>query len=197
MKRFTIATLLLLIAFDVNAADYKNIFGFKFQLPKSWIVLSKDEVRKRGASWSSDVKIPSLTPEQNRAIVDKMQSGAVEFYYNEATANDNFTDNVVVDKKSGRVPNDRELNQYCDQTRQVLSKMFAKEITIHECRLVSVANKATLYIISDGVVQDTRNVFYNIQRTPDSIIGLTLTSKLSSLSSNKTDFESLIRSIRF
>ncbi len=197
MKRFAITILLLLIAFDISAADYKSIFGFQFQLPKTWIVLSKDQVKKRGASWSSDVKIPSVTPEQNRAIVDKMQSGAVEFYYNEATANEEFTDNVVVDKKSGRVPNDRELKQYCDKTRQVLSKMFAREIVIYECRLVNVANKPTLYIISDGVVQETRNVFYSIQRTPDSIIGLTLTSKLSSLSLNKADFESLIRSIRF
>ncbi len=197
MKKLGFALLLLAFALDANGADYKSNFGFKFQVPKTWVVLTKDEVTKKGESWSSDTRTPFLTPEQNQMMIDKMLRGEVEFYYNQATANDVFTDNIVVDRKSGRVPYKNELREYCDQTRKVLSKMFSKEIAIYECRLLVVSNKATLYIVADGPIQETRNIYYSIQSTPDSIIGLTLSTKPSTFPANKADFEALIKSIRF
>ena len=199
MKKIIFSVLIVVIwPASLSAETFQSSFGFTINIPPHWLVLSKQEVKDNPDLFNFENEVFRNT---DKAMLNQIKSmilsGKVEIYYNQKTANPYFRDNINVFILVGRLPQTvSESKQKCRNIPGELSRAYGKHIKVHNCGLRKVSGLNTFYSEFDGVVDGTRSIQYQIQKSPSVLITITATSKNKSLSIIKKEFGKMISSIK-
>ena len=199
MRRCTLAVLLIFIAITpVYGKEYRSSFGFTVDIPDHWLVLTKEEVKENPDLVDFDKKIfGNVDKNLLKSIDSQIKSGQMEFYFNQKTSDSSFADNINVIKGIGKIPeNDTQLREICDLAPKQLSSYLGKKIKVYQCKLVDINNLKSLFLEFDGVVEGSRNIQYQIQKSAGVKIVITATCKNSVLDTIRKEFNRIVLSIK-
>lgn len=199
MKNLLLAILILpLWSSPVLAERYLSTFGFSVDIPAHWTVMTRKELQANPDMFAFDNAAFANT---DRGLLKQMESmvraGRIELYFNQQTSTPGFNDNINVYRQQGRIPrNDAELQQSCRALPAELKRGFGKSIAVHDCKITNVAGLRAFYVDFDGVVNDTRSIQYQIEKSPLEVVIFTVTTQNSTLSTNRREFDDIVGSIR-
>ena len=198
MKKI-ICAFIILVAWTspLLAENYHSPFGFSIDIPSHWLILTKQELqnnpelfdfeREEYKDWNKDLL---------KLIKNMVASGQTEIYLNKKTSNFSFNDSICVIKAMERMPQTvSELDQFCEMTPKKLSKDYGKPIKIYECELRTVAGFNSLYIISDGLTDGTKDIQYQIQKSHSVLLVITAGAKDETFEIIKKEFEEMMSSL--
>lgn len=198
MKKHVLAFVILAFWISPSSAEtYESPFGFTVDIPSHWLVVSKQEVKENPDLFNFEGEPFKNT---NKAMLEQVKSvvssGKVELYFNRDTSARHFTDNINVTKTFGRLPQTvSEKDKACEQLPRILSEGFGKPITLYECGFREVAGLNAFYADYDGIVKGTRNIQYQIQKSPNAILVITATCKNQTLQTIRKEFEDIMASL--
>ena len=202
MKHVLFVVLLVVTFAPQSYAEvYQSAFGFTFDMPSHWRVVTQEEIQDN-ATWFEEFSrgsdFESVAPQRMQQTVDQITSGEVEIYLNEDTADDTFTDNVNVTQRSNRISDDpRYLKKLCPVMPSELSRAYGKLVGLYQCDARGLNGRTALYLEFDGAVQGTRSMQYQIKKSPTVTIVITATAKDTTLGQTRSDFDKMMQSVRF
>ena len=199
MKRY-IAVILLMFAFtsSVYGEEYESSFGFIVNIPEHWLVLTRQELKDNPDLLEFDAKeFGNLDKDLLKGVRSQIESGKIECYLNQATADVSFMDNINVMKAIGTIPeNDNQLQEACDSIPKLLSSAFGRRIKVFQCKLKNVNGLDCLFLTYEGAVEGTTSLQYVIQKSRSVQIIMTATCKNATLKTIRDEFENIMYSIR-
>lgn len=199
MRRYAFVVLLILIAIaPAYGKEYKSSFGFTVEIPEHWLVLTREELKENPDLFDFDKKrFGNIDKNLLKSIDSKIKSGQIEVYFNQKTSDSSFADNINVIREIGKIPeNDAQLREVCNVISKQLSSYFGREITVYQCKLVSINNLKSLFFEFDGAVEGTRSIQYHIQKSPSIKIIITATCKNRVLDTIQKEFNRIVLSIK-
>jgi len=199
MKKM-IFTILILVSWSpsLSAETYHSSFGFTMNIPTHWLIVSKQEVKDNPDLFNFENEIFKNT---DKALLNQIKnmilSGKIEIYYNQNSTNTYFRDNINAFIRIGRLPQTVSASkEACRNFPDELSRAYGKHIKVYNCGLKKVSGLNAFYSEFDGVVDGTKSIQYQIQKSPSVVITLTATCKNQSLSIIKKEFEDIVSSIK-
>ncbi len=170
------------------AKDYPSGFMFTFSAPDTWLVMTKAELASNPVLANADAGLKA-----------KVQSGALEVYYDRATSDATFTDYVDVWLGAkGTIPNTPdEAKAECTQYADRLAKAAGRPLALAVCEGRTVGAAKTFYVEHDGRTPDTVTMQYQFLRQDGKLLFVRGRCKKSSLDKFRPDFEAIVKSIRF
>jgi len=200
MKKI-IFTILILVCWSasLSAETYHSSFGFTINIPGHWLIVSKQEVKDNPDLFNFENDVFKNT---DKAMLNQIKnmilSGKVEIYYNQNTTDTYFRDNINVFILIGRLPQTvSESKKTCKSLPGELSRAYGKHIKVYKCELKKVSGLNAFYSEFDGVVDGTKSIQYQIQKSQSVVITLTATCKNQSLRIIKKEFEDIVSSLKF
>ena len=203
MRRYILALVIFLVSITTGyGKEYQSSFGFSVDIPEHWLVLTTQELKDNPDLFDLDKldekKFGKVNRDLLKSVIGRIQSGAVEIYFNQETSDIHFSDNINVVKIIGKIPeNDNQLREVCDSLPEQLSSVFGRRIKAYQCKLKSVNNLDSLFLEFDGMVKGTRSIQYQIQKSSNVQIIVTVTCRNATLERVKKEFEDIVQSIRF
>ncbi len=198
MRRYTLVVLLIFIfIMPVYGEEYRSSFGFTVDIPGHWLVLTSQELKENPDLFDFDKKeFGNVDKSHLKNVISQIKSGRVEVYLNQKTSDSNFTDNINVVKQIGKIPENTQLREACDLLPEQLSSHFGRRIECYQCKLKKINGLKSLFLEFDGIIEGTRAIQYQIQKSPSVQIQFTATCKNSVLNTIRKEFDKIISSIR-
>ena len=199
MRRYTLIVLVIfLFVTPVYGKEYQSSFGFTIDIPGHWLVLTRQELKENPDLFDFDKKdFANVDKNLLKNITSEIKSGRVEVYFNQKTSDSSFADNINVAKQIGKIPeNNTELREVCDLLPEQLSSYFGRGIKLYQCKLKSISGLESVFLEFDGVIERTRTIQYQLQKSPSVQIIITATCKNSVLNTIRKEFDKMILSIR-
>ena len=200
MKKILFVLIILVVWASLSsAATYKSPFGFSIDMPAHWLIMSKQELKDNPDLFNFESKVfKNYNKDMMSKIKDTITSGQTEIYFNKKTANVSFTDNINVIKTIERLPNTiSDLNKYCVMFPKEIAKYYGITSKIYKCEFKKVAGLNCPYLIFDGVIDGTRSIQYQLQKSPNVAIIITATSKNETFEIIRKEFDEIIASLTF
>ncbi len=198
MRRYILVVLLIFIAVTpAFGKEYKSSFGFTIDIPTHWLVLTRQELKENPDLFDFDRKeFGSIDKNLLETIASAIKSGRVEFFFNQETSDSRFSDNINVVKQVGKTPeNDTQLRKMCDSLPEQLTSYFGRKIECYQCKLKDINGLKFLFLEFEGVIEGTRSIQYQIQKSPGVQIIITATCRNSVLDTIREEFTRIIFSI--
>ena len=202
MRRYTLVVLVVFIIFlaitPAYGKEYQSSFGFTVDIPTHWLVLTRQELKDNPDFFDFDKKeFGSIDKNLLKTITSTIKSGRIEFFFNQKTSDSSFSDNINVAKQIGKIPeNETQLREMCDSLPEQLSSYFGRKIECYQCKLKDINGLKSLFLEFEGVIEGTRSIQYQIQKSPSVQIIFTATCKNSVLDTIREEFERIILSIK-
>ena len=199
MKKIIFAILILVCwTASLSAEIYHSSFGFAINIPSHWMIVSKQEAKDNPDLFNFGNEVFQNT---DKAVLNQIKSmilsGKVEIYHNQNANNTYFHDNISVATLAGPLPQTAsETKTACSGLPGELSRAYGKHIKVYKCGLKKVSGLNAFYSEFDGVVDGTKNIQYQIQKSPSVVIIITATCKNESLRIIKKEFEDMVSSIK-
>ena len=198
--RKMIFTILILVSWSasLSAETYHSSFGFTINIPSHWLIVSKQEVKDNPDLFNFENEVFKNTDKTMlNQIKNMILSGKIEIYYNQNSTNTYFRDNINVFILIGQLPKTVSASkEACRSLPGELSRAYGKHIKVYNCGSKKVSGLKAFYSEFDGVVDRTKSIQYQIQKSPSVVITLTATCKDQSLGIIKKEFEDIVSSIK-
>jgi hypothetical protein len=200
MKRVVASVCVLLVwAGAVFAKEYQSSFGFAASIPDDWLILTKQAVNENPAL--VDVKgaqLASVNPDRFRELMARVESGSVEMLFSRTTSDAAFADNINVMVRHGQIPVFRDrLAQACEGFSAKLAKTAGRTLAVVHCESRDLGTFKAVYLEYEGVVAGTVTMQYQIQRPNNELLQVTATCRQASLEKVRSEFDEIVRAIRF
>jgi hypothetical protein len=199
MKKFALVFLILIIwATEARGEPYSSPFGFSMNIASHWLIVSAEEIKNNPDLFNFNKEVfKHVNPSMLEQIKEMVVSGRIEMFFNQKTADSSFNDNINVFKRTGQLPqNASESKKACDSLPGQLASAYGKPTKVYSCGARKVSGLNAVSTEFDGVVDGTRSMTYEIQKSPSIIIVLTATCKNKTLTIIKKEFEDMVNSIR-
>jgi len=200
MKKILFALIILVVwAPLLSAKTYKSPFGFSIDIPAHWLIMSKQEIKDNPDLFNFESNVfKNFNKDMISKIKDMITSGQTEIYFNKKTANVSFADNINVIKTIERLPQKiSELKQYCAMFPKEIYKYCGVTPKIYKCEFKKIAGLDCSYIIYDGVIDRTKNILCQIQKSPNVAIIITASSKIETFEIIRKEFDEMLASLKF
>jgi hypothetical protein len=200
MKRVVASVLVLLgWAVVVRATDYRSSFGFTLSIPEDWLVLTKQAIKDNAAfTDAQDAKVGRINPELLKDLKAKVESGSIEMFFDRTTSDVTFADNINVMVRRGHIPGAPDkLQRVCEAYPAKLAKYAGRDLAVVRCETRGLGTTEAMYVEYEGVVAGTVTMQYQIPRPNNELLLVTATCKQASVEKIRTEFEAIVRSIRF
>ena len=184
--------------------EYKSDFGFTIKLPRHWLVMNRQEVMD-SPSMLDSLSNPGLTLLKDKMpyelfnrIIDQIKTGRVEYYFNIARIDVGGNEHIVVSKGTGRAHGSaEELNEYCNTIKKQGAQYIGEQFKIYRCEMISINGSDAIIIDTDGMVYNTRNVQWRIQKSPGILIMLGAMFDVNTLQDSWPEINSIVNTISF
>jgi len=179
---------------------YNSQFGFIIKLPSHWLILSKQEIKENPDLFDSMFELKTfkdMSKPLQENIKNSIRSGSVEIFFNQNTSDIYFRDNINITKSIGSLPKTAlEMNERCENVSIAMNKNFGKTIKVYKCELRKVAALNSVYMETGGIINGTRMMQYQIQKSPSVIITVTASFKNQILETFRKEFENIMASFK-
>lgn len=200
MPRTLIGILLfILLTATAFAAQHTSAFGFHVDIPASWLVFSQAELKANPDLFDlNSPELKKINPQLLEQISDKIKNGSIEIYFNPSAGGPTFADNINTLKQIGQLPmSAADTKTLCAQLPDELSQAFGKLIKLYQCKHTMVGGRGAMLVEFDGVIDSTRSIQYQVQKSENILLIITGTFKLETLEQERPVFSGIVQSIKF
>jgi hypothetical protein len=168
MKKIIFALIIVIMwTLPLSAEIYNSQFGFSIDIPSHWLNTSKEKEQ-------------------------------IESFINTKTSIPLFKDNIVILKSTDRLPQtSSELKQYCEKITQNLSEAHGKPFKAYKCEFRKVAGFNRVYLIIDGVKNETKTIMYLLQQSPSDVIAIAAGCRNETCETITKEFDEIMASFTF
>jgi hypothetical protein len=134
--RAALAALALMLAPGlVRAADYQSGFGFTFQVSDDWLVLTRPQVQRVFKDETkASLGLPTIDRESFDGILQRVQSGQVEFIFDRRHSTPDFNNNISIQRMPARKDSPEEAaRSSCPSLQSTLHGIMGTEVTVTSC----------------------------------------------------------------
>jgi len=142
------------------------------------------------------VDLGNVNKDLLKLVIQKVEAGGIEFWFNTATSNFQFSDNINVYKTFGANPKNENNLPSLSKLSSEYTKVYGKDTKCYKSELREINGLNTMYIDCDGVVEGTRSLQYVIQKSQGVQILITATCKNSVLDTIRDELNNIIKSLR-
>jgi hypothetical protein len=136
--RFFVPLILAFTAAFAAAADYQSHFGFSFQLPADWVVLTPQEAAKlQNNATPQDVGLPGLDAKALEGTLAKVRAGQVEYYFDRKNGTANWSNNINVQMGKARSDSMKDVAAECPSLEGQLRSIYGPGTKLTACGLKS------------------------------------------------------------
>ncbi|MDD5563239.1 MAG: hypothetical protein PHQ91_05965 [Thermoanaerobaculaceae bacterium] len=194
-----LAVVLLTLAVSASAKEYQSSFGFTVDIPDNWLALTKLAIEENPAlAGAPGANVGTLDPKVLQDLKAKVENGDFEMFFDRATSDAAFADNINVRVGQGKIPGTPdETKAKCTAYAQALAKFAKRTLAVAPCETRTVGALPMFYVEYEGFVAGTVTMQYQVARPDGKLIFLTATCKRASLDKFRPDFEAIVKSIRF
>ena len=200
MKRFFRLLVVLVVGTaTAHGSDFRSSFGFTANVPADWVVLTKQALADSPTlvDMRSET-VGNVNPELLRSLKAKVESGSIEMLFDRTTSDATFADNINVMVRRGRIPDAQDqVRQVCEAYPTKLAKFTGRNLDVVRCERRELDRTEAFYIEYEGVVAGTITMQYQIPRPNNEVLLVTATCKQASLERIRSEFEEIVRSIKF
>lgn len=200
MKRIAWLTgLILMLAGQAVAGDYRSGFGFGISVPDVWLVLTRSEVAENAAAFERDDgdQFGAVPPEMRQAVFDRIVAGELEIFYRREGASGSFVDNVNIMIQPADLPATQDqVDGVCRVLPSEFSRVFGRPIALDLCEIRERLDRPAFYLQFDGAIPGTTTLQYQFQRRRGETLVVTATAAKPNLARMLGEFEEIIASIR-
>ena len=198
-SHLVIAMLALIVASVVHAKEYQSSFGPTLDIPDNWLVLTKQVIQDDPALTNpTSASFGGFNADMIKDLKAKVEAGSLEVFFDRATSDATFADNINVRQGTGKVPDGPDaVKAACDQYAKALARLAKRDLAVTTCEVRTVGARSSFYVEYEGVDAGTVTMQYQIPRRDGRMIYLTATCKRASLDKVRPDFEAIVRSIKF
>ncbi len=126
--------LMIGIASQAGAAEYRSSFGFSFELPEDWLVLTPAEVAKHYRNETPESLAIDGDQATAQGILDQVRRGEIEFYFDRKHSTKDFKNNISVQRMQGsQTYTETAVAELCRSLAEELPKVFGSKIDIASC----------------------------------------------------------------
>ena len=196
---FAVVAVTLASASAVHAKPYQSSFGLTVDIPDNWLALTKQVIQDDPALANPDkAALGNINPNMIKDLSAKVESGALEVFFDRATSDATFADNINLRQGTGKVPDGPDsLKAGCDAYSQALAKLAGRTLAMAACEDRTIGTVKAFYVEYEGVDAGTVTMQYQVPRPDGKMLYVTATCKRTSLDKVRPDFEAIVRSIKF
>ena len=197
-KIFTGLILFLVASHFAYAKQYTSAYGFTIDVPAHWLVLTPAELKANPDLFNFDkVDFGKLDKNLLKQVLAKIESGNIEIYFNQKTADTSFADNINILKQIGKVPVEpADVKIQCAELGGQLSQYFGHKVNVYQCKVITFNKQAFFMSEFDGAMAGTRSIQYQFNVSPSVAIIMTATSKDKTTDVIRTEFDAMIKSVK-
>ncbi len=189
MKPGVLSILMIILGITAaHAGIYESPFGFSVDLPSHWTIVNREKLK-------SDPALEGRLKDSDRVLLDTnhraLQEGTAEIYF------DNLHDSIFVQTgRGGMKPYKAAEKQICDTDllQKAFSRTFGRSVSVYACKVVRVSSYDAIYMDFDGAKPGSRSLQYQIWKSSNDTVILTLTTRNESLKKLRDEFTAIIYS---
>ncbi len=191
MKSGISIIMLGIIGFAAAQADaYESRFGFTIDLSSRWHIVNEESLKK-------DPTLAGRLRRFEKDLLDHniqaVRVGQAEIYY------DDFHDTLYVQPDRGGMRPYKALEPHIcnkDLLQKTFSRTFGRPVRVHACLVLRVSTYDAVYMDYDGAQLGTRSLQYQIWKTSNETVILTLTARNKNLQKLRDEFAAMIYSFK-
>jgi len=194
-----VVALALASASALHAEAYQSSFGLTVDIPDNWLALTKQVIQDNPALANPDkAALGNINPHMINDLKTKVESGLLEVFFDRTTSDATFADNINLRQGAGKVPDGPDsLKAGCDAYSRALAKLAGRTLAMAACETRTIGTVKTFYVEYEGVDAGTVTMQYQVPRPDGKMLYVTATCKRASVDKVRSDFEAIVRSIRF
>ena len=194
---------LALVATSVAIASAQEVtsgFGFRFSVPETWLVLTRDEVAANADAFvgrEGGDELAFIPDDMRRMVYERVMAGELEVLYRRGSAPGTFVDNVNVLVQRAKLPaSPEEVSRVCELLPGTFSRVFGRPIAMDVCEMRERVGRRAFYLEFDGAIEGTKSMQYQLSRESEETLVVTATVRSENLARMQDEFEAMIASIR-
>jgi hypothetical protein len=209
MKRLILVALALLISACAvpkaktyesslpKAKTYESSFGFSVDIPSHWLVLTRQEIKDNPDLFDfSNESFDNMNKDVLKVIMQKVQSGGVEIWFNTLTSDIQFADNINIGKTVGKIPKTKNDLPSFSELSSEYSKVYGMHINFYTCELREINGLNAMYLDYEVMGKEIRSLQCIIQKSNSVQIIITATCRKSTFDTIREEFNNIINSLR-
>jgi len=175
-----------------QAGTYESQLGFSIELSSHWTIINIDTLKK------NPTKFHNIHDNKSESIKKAILEGKAEFYENLVTSDSSYRDNIYVFMSHDENPQKYKSFEktYCEMIHNTYSKAFGRDVKVYGCKIDQVSYYDVIYTETDGALEGTRAIQYQIWKPSDDIIIMTLNCKNRNLSKLRKEFADIVKSFK-
>lgn len=199
LRKLTGILLFILFIPAVQASQHASSFGYKIDIPGNWLVFSKDELKDNPDLFSlNNPELSKINPELLSQVSNRVKHGDIDLYFNPSAGSKVFVDNINTIEQIGQLPaNSSGMQKFCSRLQGELSAAFNKTVKSYQCTRATVGGKKAVLVEFNGVIDGTRSIQYQVQKSQNILLIFTGTFKLTTLKQERSIYTGIIRSVKF
>jgi hypothetical protein len=133
-----------------------------------------------------------------KKVFNLVKSGRTEIYVNKDTSSNSLADNITVFVTLGRISMDAgKLKQLRKQLIDMIQTKLGRKAELFICEPRTIGGKNVVFLEMAGMVQGTRYISCQLQKSSDAYLTMSMTTRLDTLDRNRKDFLRVIESLKF
>lgn len=149
----------------VSAATYKSGYGFQFELPDNWVVVTPERLAQFK---DKGIGIEAMQPAAQQEALERVASGRIEYYFDRSHASKDFTSNISVHGNVGAIPRtSQDAKAACERMPAQLKALYGDKVKVEDCGLAKANGVPYMHYEYSGAAPGVTTVQDEFQLTPN------------------------------
>lgn len=154
-----------LLPVTVMAATYKSGYGFEFQLSDDWLVVTPERLAQFK---DKNLDIKGLTKEAEQAVLQRVGTGRIEYYFDRKHSSKDFTSNISVQGNVRAVARtEDDAKAACERMPGQLKALYGDKVKVQQCELKKIDGVPYMAYEYSGAAPGVTTVQDEFQLTPN------------------------------
>ncbi len=148
-----------------SAASYKSGYGFKFELPDYWVVVTPDRLAQFK---DKGLGIKAMNDEAEQQALKRVATGKIEYYFDPKHSTKAFADNISVQGNVRAIAQTADdAKAACDRMPAQLKALYGDKVKVERCGLQKVNGVVYMDYEYSGAAAGVNTVQNEFQLTPN------------------------------
>lgn len=182
-----------LLPLAATAASYESGYGFKFQLPDDWLVVTPDRLP---ALKDKGLGIEAMEKAAEEEVLQRVATGRIEYYFDRSHSKGDFASNISVQGNVRAVPRTaEEAKASCERMPAQLKALYGDKVKVEDCGLSRANDVPYMHYEYSGAAPGVTTVQDEFQLTPNLSLVVVGASQAAGLDSMRKGLGNVVAGI--
>lgn len=183
----------VLLPMTASAATYKSGYGFEFELPDDWVVLTPERLPQFK---DKGLGIEAMNQEAERAAFERVSTGRIEYYFDRAHSKKEFVSNISVQGNVRAVARtSTDAKEACQRMPKQLKALYGDKVKVEQCGLKEANGVPYMDYEYSGAAPGVMTIQNEFQLTPNLALIVVGASQDAGLASLREGLNNVVQGI--